>query len=75
MKVWIWNNKQPAQPWEFRSKPAWQRLIIMIGGVVVNFILGFFIFAMILFTWEGLTIKMQTSVMALLLIPWVPTLG
>lgn len=43
--------KQPAQPWEFRSKPAWQRLIIMIGGVVVNFILGFFIFAMILFTW------------------------
>lgn len=43
--------KQPAQPWEFRSKPAWQRLIIMVGGVVVNFILGFFIFAMILFTW------------------------
>ncbi|MBK7220908.1 MAG: RIP metalloprotease RseP [Saprospiraceae bacterium] len=43
--------KQPPQPWEFRSKPAWQRLIIMIGGVVVNFILGFFIFAMILFTW------------------------
>ena len=43
--------KQPAQPWEFRSKPAWQRLIIMIGGVVVNFILGFLLFAMILFTW------------------------
>lgn len=43
--------KQPPQPWEFRSKPAWQRLIIMIGGVVVNFLLGFFIFAMILFTW------------------------
>ena len=43
--------KQPPQPWEFRSKPAWQRLIIMIGGVVVNFILGFCIFAMILFTW------------------------
>src|SRR4029078_6530687 len=32
----------PAQPWEFRSKPAWQRLIIMLGGVTVNFILGFF---------------------------------
>jgi regulator of sigma E protease len=40
--------KQPAQPWEFRAKPAWQRLIIMIGGVTVNFLLGFFIFAMML---------------------------
>ncbi len=38
----------PPQPWEFRSKPAWQRLIIMLGGVVVNFILGFFIFAILL---------------------------
>lgn len=43
--------KQPPKPWEFRSKPAWQRLIIMIGGVTVNLLLGFFIFAMILFTW------------------------
>lgn len=42
---------QPEQPWEFRSKPAWQRLIIMIGGVTVNLLLGFFIYAMILFTW------------------------
>lgn len=41
----------PPQPWEFRSKPAWQRLIIMIGGVTVNLFLGFFIFAMILWTW------------------------
>lgn len=40
--------KQPPQPWEFRSKPAWQRLIIMLGGVTVNFILGFFIYAMLL---------------------------
>jgi regulator of sigma E protease len=39
---------QPPQPWEFRSKPAWQRLIIMIGGVTVNFLLGFFIFGMML---------------------------
>lgn len=37
------------QPWEFRSKPAWQRLIIMVGGVTVNLLLGFFIYAMILF--------------------------
>jgi len=43
--------KQPPQPWEFRSKPAWQRLIIMLGGVTVNFILGFFIYAMVLFVW------------------------
>lgn len=43
--------KQPAQPWEFRSKPAWQRLIIMIGGVTVNLILGFLLFAMILYVW------------------------
>jgi regulator of sigma E protease len=43
--------KQPPQPWEFRSKPAWQRLIIMIGGVTVNLLLGFFIFSMILYTW------------------------
>src|SRR5437868_8456814 len=43
--------KLPAQNWEFRSKPAWQRLIIMIGGVTVNLILGFFLFSMILYTW------------------------
>ncbi len=40
-------NQEP-QPWEFRSKPAWQRLIIMIGGVTVNFLLGFLIFGLIL---------------------------
>ncbi|RAJ05015.1 regulator of sigma E protease [Chitinophaga skermanii] len=39
---------QPPQPWEFRAKPAWQRLIVMIGGVTVNLILGFLIYAMIL---------------------------
>lgn len=43
--------KQPAQPWEFRSKPAWQRLLIMIGGVMFNFILALLIYSMILFTW------------------------
>ena len=39
----------PAQPWEFRSKPAWQRLIIMIGGVTVNLILGMIIYICIVF--------------------------
>ena len=43
--------KLPPQPWEFRSKKPWQRLIIMIGGVTVNLILGFFLFAMILWVW------------------------
>lgn len=41
----------PPQPWEFRSKKAWQRLIIMIGGVTVNFLLGFFLFAIVLTVW------------------------
>ncbi|MFT6485665.1 MAG: regulator of sigma E protease, partial [Neolewinella sp.] len=39
------------QEWEFRSKSAWQRLVIMLGGVTVNFILGFFIYAMVLFAY------------------------
>ena len=43
--------KQPAQPWEFRSKPAWQRLLVMIGGVLMNFLLALFIYSMILYTW------------------------
>ncbi len=43
--------KQPPQPWEFRSKPAWQRLIIMLGGVTVNFILGLFLYGMVLWWW------------------------
>ena len=40
-----------AHPWEFRTKPVWQRLLIMIGGVLVNFLLALFIYAMILFAW------------------------
>ena len=43
--------KQPEQPWEFRAKPAWQRLLIMIGGVLVNFLLALFIYSMVLFHW------------------------
>lgn len=39
----------PAQPWEFRSKPAWQRLIVMLGGIIVNVIVGIFIFWMVAF--------------------------
>lgn len=43
--------KLPPQPWEFRSKPAWQRLIIMMGGVTVNVLLAFVIYAFILMVW------------------------
>tara|TARA_E500000331_G_scaffold358036_1_gene422358 strand:+ start:10260 stop:11597 length:1338 start_codon:yes stop_codon:yes gene_type:complete len=43
--------QKPAEPWEFRAKPAWQRLIIMLGGVTVNLILGIFIYAMVLFVY------------------------
>ncbi len=60
--------KQPPQPWEFRSKPTWQRLIIMLGGVIVNLILGFLIYMMILFTWgrdyikpEGMTYGFEVA--------------
>ena len=43
--------KQPMQPWEYRSKPAWQRLLIIVGGVLFNLILAIFIYSMVLFTW------------------------
>jgi regulator of sigma E protease len=42
---------QPEQPWEFRSKPAWQRLIVMLGGVFVNIVLGVLIYWFIMFKW------------------------
>ncbi|WP_271407213.1 RIP metalloprotease RseP [Tenacibaculum soleae] len=41
----------PPQPWEFRSKPAWQRLIIMLGGVIVNFVLGIVIYICLMYTY------------------------
>ena len=43
--------KKPPQPWEFRSKPAWQRLVIMLGGVTVNVILAFVIYSFSLVIW------------------------
>ncbi len=43
--------KQPAQPFEFRAKPAWQRLLIMTGGVFFNFILAMLIYVMVLYAW------------------------
>jgi len=43
--------KQPAQPWEFRAKPSWQRLLIMIGGVLMNFLFALVIYIGVLFAW------------------------
>src|SRR6187200_1312758 len=51
--------KKEPQPWEFRSKPAWQRLIIMIGGVTVNIILAAVIYAMVLFVWGKETLPLE----------------
>lgn len=51
----------PVQPWEFRAKPAWQRLFIMIGGVLFNFLLALFIYSMILFTWGDEYIPVQQA--------------
>ena len=51
--------QKPPQPWDFRSKPAWQRLIIMLGGVTVNLLLGFFIYMMVLFVWGKETLPQE----------------
>ncbi|WP_179353485.1 RIP metalloprotease RseP [Winogradskyella vidalii] len=50
----------PPQPWEFRSKPAWQRLIIMLGGVTVNFILAYVIYVAVSFTYGDSDVKVDS---------------
>ena len=57
--------KQPEQPWEFRAKPAWQRLLVMIGGVLVNFLLALFIYSMILFYWGDTYIPVKNMTMGM----------
>ena len=66
---------QPPKPWEFRSKPAWQRLIIMLGGVTVNLILGFLIYMMILFVWGKYTLATENLPMGVEPSPVVKQLG
>ena len=53
---------KPPEPWEFRAKPVWQRLIVMVGGVTVNVLLAFVLYAMVLFVWgrEYLPVKNLT---------------
>lgn len=53
--------KQPPKPWEFRSKPAWQRLIIMLAGVIMNVLLAFFVYAMILYTWGETRLPVENA--------------
>ena len=54
--------KKSPEPWEFRAKPAWQRLIIMLGGVTVNFLLGVFLYSMILYVWNDTYLKNDNAV-------------
>ena len=54
------HTSEEPKEWEFRSKPAWQRLIILLGGVTVNFILGFLLYMMIMFVW-GKTVVTQDN--------------
>ena len=62
---------QPAQPWEFRSKPAWQRLIVMIGGVVVNLIVGVVIYILVLFTWGEEQVQTKDLTVGLAIHPYM----
>ena len=66
---------QPAQPWEFRAKPTWQRLIIMLGGVIVNLVLGFLIYMMVMFVWGKTVITNDTLEYGLAPTPTTATLG
>jgi len=56
---------EETHPWEFRTKPVWQRLLIMIGGVLVNFLLALFIYAMILFHWGDTYIPVKDMTMGM----------
>ncbi len=66
---------QPPKPWEFRSKPAWQRLLIMIGGVLFNFLLAIIIYAMILFAWGETSVASTTPELGLDFSPTAQAIG
>lgn len=53
---------QPPKPWEFRSKPAWQRLIIMLGGVTVNFVLAYIIYVFASFAYGDIDISTESVI-------------
>lgn len=66
---------KPAQPWEFRAKPAWQRLLVMIAGVLFNFILAIIIYAGIAFHWGEKTIPFETAYEGLDFVPAAQEVG
>lgn len=66
---------KPAEPWEFRSKPAWQRLIIMLGGIIVNVIVGFFLFIMVTFIWGESKVDQEKMVHGLAIHPYMEQYG
>ncbi len=67
--------KEEPKPYEFRSKPAYQRLLIMIGGVVVNFLLAIFIFWMMLFYWGETYVPVKNAPFGLYYAPVAKELG
>ncbi len=67
--------KQPPQPWEFRTKPAWQRLLVMTGGVINNFILAILIYAGIAWYWGERTIPYQNAYEGMDFTPAAQSLG
>ncbi len=66
---------KPPKPWEFRSKPAWQRLIIMIGGVTVNLILGIFIYICLTYAYGEEELKPQNLEAGLSVHPYLGKYG
>lgn len=66
---------QPPQPWEFRSKPAWQRLIIMLGGIIVNVIVCFALYIMVLAVWGEQKIDQDKMVNGMAIHPYMEQFG
>jgi regulator of sigma E protease len=66
---------QPPKPWEFRTKPAWQRLLVMTGGVLNNFILAIIIYAGIAWYWGEKTIPYQNAYEGMDFTPAAQALG
>lgn len=66
---------QPAKPWEFRSKPAWQRLIIMLGGVFVNVVVGFLLFILIVWGWGEEKVDQQKMEYGMAVHPYMEKYG
>lgn len=66
---------KPVQPWEFRAKPAWQRLLVMLAGVIFNFILAILIYAGIAFCWGEKTIAFENATEGLDYVPAAQKIG